>query len=373
MRKVTAIVNFHCEPNIAPITNSRPLGSTSFLGRYAFCDFALSNLCNSGVTQVGLLVKDHLRSIMKHLGSMDSWVINTKIGHQRLMFNEPAQKDPRLNSDVNNLLFNDWLLYDSDSQYLLFTPSYLVASIDFRPYLNDHLDHQRQITILASTQRNLKTYWHGSRVLDFDENGQLVGASVNEGQFLGQHAVSLDTFIINRPTLIDILRRYAPTYPDADLFTLIMLAIREKTYAMAVRYFDGYVGCVDSFAHYAQLSFDMLDRRKADQLFHPDWPIYTLTHDTPPAMYGENSSVSNSYISNGAKIEGKVINSIIARNVTIAKGAIVKNSIIFSTVKVNEGAVIENAVIDKYSIIERGHGIKGKPKEPMYVAQGAIL
>lgn len=373
MRQVVGIVNFHCEPSISPITDSRPLGSTSFLGRYAFCDFALSNLCNSGITQVGLLVKDHLRSILKHLGSMDSWVINTKIGTQRIMYNEPAQKDPRLNSDVNNLLFNDGFLYDSNLQHLVFVPSYLLTSMDLRPFINEHLKEERQITIIASTQRNLKTAWRGRKVLTFDEKGQISGCVVNDGTLTGQHAVALDTFIINRPTLIDIMRRYAPTHPDADLFQLIMIAIQERTYLIKLSYFDGYVSCVDSFQHYIQASFDILDKRKAEQLFLPNWPIYTLTHDTPPAIYGESSVVNNSYVSNGARIEGKVINSIIARNVSIAKGAVVKNSIIFSTVRVNEGAVIENAVIDKYSIIERGHVIKGKPKDPIYVAQGAIL
>lgn len=373
MRHVTGLVNFHTEPCVEPLTAARPLGSTSFLGRYAFVDFALSNLCNSGVSQVGLLVKDHQRSILKHLGSMNSWVINTKIGQQRILYNEPGHLDPRLNTDVNNLLENDWLLYDTNSQYLVIVPSHLLASMDLRPFIQAHIRGERDLTLLASQQRNLKNHWFGAKVLEFDAKGKLTGFSINKGQFASQRAVALDVIIVNRTSLINIIRRYRPLHPEMDLFAMIFEAYRDGVEEVTVDYFDGAVVAVDSFQHYMEYSLDCLDRRKADQLFFPDWPIYTLTHDTPPALYGENSDVRNSYVSNGARIEGKVINSIIARNVHIGKGAVVKNSIIFSSVRINEGAVIENALIDKFSIIERGHVIKGKPKDPLYIHQGAIL
>ena len=373
MKNVTGLVNFHTDPSIEPLTSARPLGSTSFLGRYAFVDFALSNLCNSGISQVGLLVKDHQRSILKHLGTMDSWVINTKIGHQRVLYNEPGHLDPRLNTDVNNLLENDWLLYDHSAQVLLIVPSHLIVSMDYRPYLQAHIEGDRQVTIIASQQRNLKTNWKGSKVLEFDNKGKLTGFSINEGQFGTQRAVALDMIIINRPSLINLIRRYRPLHPERDLFSLIFDGYADEAVSVNVDYYDGTVLAVDSFEHYMQYSLETLDKRKADQIFLSNWPIYTLTHDTPPALYGEASDVRNSYVSNGTRIEGKVVNSIIARNVQIGKGAVVKNSIIFSSARINEGAIIENALLDKYSIIERGHVIKGKAKEPIYVHQGAIL
>lgn len=374
MKNVTGLVNFHCEPDLEPLTSARPLGSTSFLGRYAFCDFALSNLCNSGISQVGLLVKDQQRSILKHLGSMNSWVINTKIGHQRILYNEPGHLNPRLNTDVNNLLENDWLLYDANSQYIVIVPSYLIGCIDLRPFIKAHIkDEERQVTIVASQQRNLKTHWRNAKILEFDAKGKLLDFKLNDGSDNAQRAVALDIIIINRPSLINVIRRHGPLHPEASLFSLIFEAYKEGGVSLNVDYYDGFVRMVDSFEHYMEYCLELLDQRKAVQLFNPDWPIYTLTHDTPPALYGEFSDVHNSYVSNGARIEGKVINSIIARNVQIGKGAVVKNSIIFSTVRINEGAAIENALIDKYSIIERGHVIKGKAKEPIYVHQGAIL
>ena len=85
---VIGLLNFYTAPSLGEITENRPLGSTSFLGRYAFCDFALSNFCNSGISDIGLMIKDHQRSVLKHLGSMSAWVTNTKVGRMNIMVNE---------------------------------------------------------------------------------------------------------------------------------------------------------------------------------------------------------------------------------------------------------------------------------------------
>ena len=41
--KVLGLLDLHNSPDLGPLTSSRVLASTSFLGRFAFMDFALSN------------------------------------------------------------------------------------------------------------------------------------------------------------------------------------------------------------------------------------------------------------------------------------------------------------------------------------------
>jgi len=372
MKHVFGIVNFHNEPNCSPLTDNRPLGSTSFLGRYAFCDFALSSLCNSGISQVGLLIRDYPRSILKHLGTMDSWVANTKIGYTRVMYNELAHLGKMPNTDVNNLLENDTVLYDSSAHYLVIFPAHLVLPIDLRPVLERHIKNGDQITVVTSQQRNVSTHWMDSTIITKDPRGVL-SSERNHGQFKGTQTVSLGVYIINRTTLLDLIHRYADIHPGLALRDLIFTAHSEGVHRCAFYPYDGFVCNPDSFQHYFEDCLEMLEKKNYDQLFRRDWPIYTLTHDTPPAIYGKDALVQNSYISNGASVEGEVSGSIIARNVTIEKGAIVRNSIIFSSVRIKQGAIIENALIDKYSIVERGHMIRGKKKAPVYIAQGAIV
>jgi glucose-1-phosphate adenylyltransferase len=77
------------------------------------------------------------------------------------------------------------------------------------------------------------------------------------------------------------------------------------------------------------MSMMLRDRGVAAGLFKPGWPIYTQTNDSSPSKYAEGSSVRGSVVANGCVIEGTVKDSIISRNVTIRKGAVVKTASFF--------------------------------------------
>ena len=50
---------------------------------------------------------------------------------------------------------------------------------------------------------------------------------------------------------------------------------------------------------------------------------------------GKKAEVKNSFIANGAEIDGKVENSIISRYAKVEEGATIKNSIIFFIKNIN--------------------------------------
>ena len=373
MNKIIGIVNFHSSPEVSPLTDNRPLGSTSFLGRYGLCDFALSNLCNSGISTIGLLVKDHQRSILKHIGSMDAWLSNTKIGQEIVMYNEAAHLHPESNTDINNLRENDWVLYDPTIDYIVVMPSHVVLSIDLRPYINEHIEREEKVTVLYGNETNLENSNYKVKVVDVDEEGYITDYSVNDCSKKCRGKVSLSIYIINRKTLVELIRQVLPRSPYMSLSDLLFLGAKLGHYKIHSGEYNGFFRNIDSFPHYMDYSLSLLEKKKIDALFHPEWPIYTLTHDTPPTTFGKDAVVENSYIANGAIIEGTVINSIISRNVVVAKGAVVKNSIIFSSAKIGENAKVENALIDKLAIITMGHGVSGTKKSPVYIHQGAML
>jgi glucose-1-phosphate adenylyltransferase len=89
--------------------------------------------------------------------------------------------------------------------------------------------------------------------------------------------------------------------------------------------FKGYARCYDSFEHYCDYCFELLDPAIAQQFFDPEWPHYTLTHDTPPALYGEKATVSQFLRQQWRVIEGEVSDSVISRHVKIGKGSKIKS------------------------------------------------
>ena len=48
-------------------TQDRNMAAIPFGGRYRLVDFTLSNMVNSGILNVGVLVKQHYQSLMDHL------------------------------------------------------------------------------------------------------------------------------------------------------------------------------------------------------------------------------------------------------------------------------------------------------------------
>lgn len=373
MKNVIGLINFHSSPEISPLTDNRPLGSTSFLGRYALCDFALSAFCNAGIDTIGLLVKDHQRSILKHVGSLDSWTRNTKTSQRIIMYNEPGHQNLACNTDLQNIKENDWALYDSNANYIVVAPAHIIASLDLRPILAEHIARHEKITVVGTKVKDASKEFLSENILKADKDGCIYDNYPNPGDEKGPAILSMAIYIINRTVLADMIHRFLPANPSLDLRKLIYQAAEEGQYQCHLHLYEGYARCIDSFDHYMEYSFELLNPEIAEQLFRPDWPIYTKSHDTPPALYGAKSSVKDSMVANGALIEGDVEHSIIGRNVRIAPGANVKNAIIFSSTHIGENALIEDALIDKYSMITRSKKIGGTKENPLYLHQGAIV
>ena len=56
--------------NLVPeLVAERTMASIPFAGRYRMIDFVLSNMANSGVDNVSIIVRKNYHSLMDHLGS----------------------------------------------------------------------------------------------------------------------------------------------------------------------------------------------------------------------------------------------------------------------------------------------------------------
>lgn len=372
LNDVIALLDCHNSPSLGGLTANRSLASTSFLGRYAFADFALSNFCNSDIQTVGILVKDHQRSVLKHLGNMTAWVTNTKIGTRTIFYNEKGALNPATNSDINNIRENDWVLYDSKASYLVFESDHIVLDIDFRPILAEHIARGEAITMVYQKATNADVAFRKENVLDIDENGYVKSIKPNDGRNKNAN-ISLEIWIVNRTVLADVIKRHGQvdaTYGMKEMLGYLLKVGDAKIHAYEHK---GYARSFDSLDHYMDYSFELLNAEPAKDLFRADWPIYTITHDTPPALYGSEAQVSNSFVSNGCIVEGFVKDSILCRHVRVGKGSHVERSIVLSNVALGPDTTVTDAVIDKYSIVTKGHDVEGKPTAVLYVKQGAIL
>ncbi len=84
--KVLGLVDCFSNPDFGPLTRHRAIASTSFLGRYAFIDVQLTNFLHSGISSIGVLCQNHIRSLSRHVGNGMSWISNTKLGDVTVLY-----------------------------------------------------------------------------------------------------------------------------------------------------------------------------------------------------------------------------------------------------------------------------------------------
>lgn len=367
MKHVIGLINLHNSIDLGPLTKRRSIASTSFLSRYAFIDFPLSNFANSGIAQVGILIREKPRSLFKHLGLGKEWSMNSKKGGITLLYNEQFANQPAYNHDINNLFENEYLLENPKLTEVVIAPAHILASIDFRPIIEAHRQSGAPVTMVTSEVQNANETFIGSDFVEINIDGRITHLGVNLGDKVRRY-MSLGIYVISRDALFELMVKARHT---SAFFSLRDIIAHQISFIHVHNYtFKEYVCCVDSLAHYQKYSLELLDPVNAERLLRPDWPVYTRTFDTPPTFYGPTAHVSRSFIANGAQIHGTVINSVIGRDVYVAPGAVVKNSVLMSRAHINNASHLDYVILDKESIVENVAHIEGAVDHPIVVNQG---
>ena len=370
MAKVLGFCNLHDSPRLGKLTEKRSLGTVSFLGRYGLMDFTLSNFSNSGIDRVGILVDRYLHSVISHVRDGSIWINNTKTGSQRLFFNEnmPSHK---FNTDINNLLANRLHFEDQDADYVVFAPAFFLMSIDFRKYIEMHIDSGKEISLIYKKSKNAKEDFLNCDIVKV-ENKLVKDFAINTGR-AKEANISLEIFIFNYKTLVKLVNNAREISTLFNIRDLVNYCATNNLFEVNAFSFDGYVAPVLTFDDFVKVSTELLSYENRKQLFKEDWPIYTTTHNTPPAQYGPNAEVNNSFVANGSRIKGKVINSVISRDVVVEEGAVVQNCILFSGTQVGKGSKLKYVVADKNVKIKEVRDVSGDENQYIYISFGANI
>ena len=363
MAKVVGLVNLHSNVDLKGLTERRPVASVSFLGRYGIIDFVLSNFSNSQIDNVGILIKEKPRSLFKHLSNGNAWNFNSKRGGVQLLYDEKFANNNMYNHDINNILENIAFIEKNKPDYVVISPAHIITTMDFSEAIKAHRQSGAEISIVYKKIKNANETFIGSDFLKV-KDGVVQAIDKNKGN-IKNRAISLETYIFNTKALIKLLKEAQKVSTFFDLRDILSYVLDEKK--INAYEFKGFAAIIDSFEAYFKVCQSFLNIDVSTKVFKNNWPIFTNTNDTPPTKYLKNADVQNSFVANGAVIDGTVSGCIIGREVSIGKGAVVKNSIIFSGAKVEADAVLENVIVDKDARIKKIKELKGSADEPLYV------
>lgn len=372
MKNIVGICNLHDGPNLGLLTESRPLAAVTFLGRYGLMDFALSNLSNSGIDRINVLVQNNVRAVRAHVREGQAWINNTKTGYLRLFFNERNLSNPRFNTDIANVLANYSFFEEEDSEYIVVTNPFILASIDFRPFIEAHIASGADASMIYKHVKTADKEYLNCSEIEINQSGLIKKITTNAG--LKKEAdIALGSYVFNRSAFEKILKMSKEVSLLYTLRKMIKYCVDEGLISLNSYEFKDFVAPILNLNDYVNQSLALLTYSRRSQLFLEDWPIYTVTHNTPPALYGPKANVKNCFIANGCIIKGKVRNSIISRDVIIEEDSVVENSIIFTKSIIGKGIKLNYVLADKSVRITECHDVAGEEDNVLFIEQGAHI
>ncbi len=368
------IINLDDKRNagINQLTYSRPIASAPIAGRYRVIDFVLSNMVNSGITNVGVFSKEKYRSLTDHLGSGKDWDLSRKKGGLFIFSPENTKnrsRYPHKTGDIYGILANIDYIEKSDEEYVLIAPSYMICNIDYNEALSYHKESENDITVLYKNINNADVDFNATATLDLNED-RVVNMGSNIGT-LANNNISMETYIMSRTKFIE----YIYDCVSKGNYSYIEDFISGSLNELKVGSFEhtGYLKCVNSVKSYFAMSKELLEESVSEELLYSDRKILTKEQNQAPTIYSDDAKVENSFIATGCVIEGTVKNSIIFRKVHVKKGTVIENSVIMQGCIVEEDVKLDNVIFDKYVQVSKKKEIKGDEYYPVVIEKDICI
>lgn len=361
--------NMH-DTTLGDMTKNRTMGSVMFGGRYRLIDFPLSNMVNSGISEVGVITKSNYQSLLNHLGSAREWDLARKKGGLYILPPFGNVESTLYRGRIEALYGAMSFIKHSRAKYVILSDCDVVTNIDYKPIVAAHIESGADITAVAHTgvysSDDIKT----STVFNVDADKNVTSVLINP-DISGTCTTSLNVFVMSMDFLIE-------TVNDAMArgnvsFERNILQEKCRELKIKIYEYDNYFSKLNSPESYFKSNMALLEPENARKLFVPKRSIYTKVSNNAPVKYDLDSKVSNSLIADGCIIEGEVENSVLFRGVKVGKGAKVKNCILMQGTVVGDNAELNYLITDKNVSICENHILTSSPQYPMYVGKGASV
>ena len=361
--------NMH-DTTIEDLTKHRTMGSILFGGRYRLIDFPLSNMVNSGISEVGVITKSNFQSLLDHLGSGREWELSRKKGGLHILPPFGNNSSGMYRGRVEALSGIMDFIKHSTAEYILMSDCDVVANIDYKPIIKYHTEKNADITVICHKGVYSLEQTRFSTVFAVNEDDRVYDVLTNP-QISGMCNISLNMFMIKKDLLIQLVQQAISRSQYSFERDIIQSKVKELN--ICAYQYEGYLSRIDSINSYFKENMNLLCKENRNQLFIERRPIYTKVSDNAPCKYGLGSNAKNSLIADGCVIEGNVENCILFRGVKVGKGANVKNSIIMQGTVIGEKSDINYIITDKQVVVSDNRTLSGSQVYPLFVGKGATV
>jgi glucose-1-phosphate adenylyltransferase len=330
-----------------------------FGGSYQLLDFPLSNLVNSGISDVWLSVQYQSESLESQVRNGRPWDLDRTRGGLRLI--SPRQGSGSLDEDGFAQGNADELYRIRDDVRRAAPDVVLVMSadhvyrLDHRELLARHLEKGAELTMVTTDIASVYAEDPSDHaVVEANRQGRVTGFAYKPERPAGT-VVATEVFAYRPDVLVEVLEelhreisgrdadRPAGDSGLGDFGDLLVprLVDRGKVFS---HHTEGYWRDLGQPHHYLNAHLELLAGET--DLFDRAWPIRTQQPEREPAYVASGAVVADSMVSSGCRVAGTVTRSVIGPGTVVEAGAEVVESVVSAGVVVRAGSRVVRAVID---------------------------
>ena len=349
--------------------------AVSFGGKYKIIDFPLSNCINSGIDTVGVLTQYQPFALNEYVANGTPWDLDRIRGGLYVLPPYQGNKTSDWYKGTANAIYqNINFIKQYDPDYVLILSGDHIYRMDYNKMLQQHKATGAACTVATITVPMDEASRFG--ICNTNPDGSIYEFEEKPKNPKNNQA-SMGIYIFSTKTLIEYLVNDEADENSSNDFgkNIIpnLLGNGEKLYSYR---FEGYWKDVGTISSLWEANMDLIGDDPVISLADKDFRIYSKNTARPPQFIGKDAVVDNSLISEGCKIYGTVINSVVSGGVIVEEGAIIKDSVVMEDVVVKSGAAIYTAIVDSNTIVEPGAvvGKENASKDDIaLIASGSVI
>lgn len=361
--------NMH-ELTVTDLTKNRAMASVPFGARYRLIDFPLSNMVNSGISNVGIVTKSNYQSLLDHVGSGDEWDLSRKAGGLHFLPPYSNYGNGLYRGRLEALAGVKTFIEKADAEYVIMSDCDCVVNMDLKKVVDYHEEKGADITVVYGKKTFTPEQTKTRTILKLNDQGEVYDVLIRP-EMLGCFDASMNIFVLSKEFLLKIISEAASR--NLYSFEVDILQHRLKEFKVFGYRYEGYYSQIDGIQAYYQANMDIMNRDNRKALFNLDDPIYTKVRDEAPAKYGIEASAKSSLIADGCIVEGTVENSVLFRGVKIGKGAVVKNCILMQDTVVGDKCELNYVIADKNVKVGNYKSFGGTIDYPVFINKDSAV
>ena len=357
------------------LTTQTAKPAVTFGGKYKIIDFPLSNCTNSGIDTVGVLTQYQPLALNEYLGNGEAWDLDRTRGGLSVLPPYQGNKGSDWYKGTANAIYqNINFIKQYNPEYVLILSGDHIYRMDYTLMLEQHKETGAVCTVATISVPIEEASRFGicntnpdNSIYEFEEKPK--NPKNNQA--------SMGIYIFNTSVLLEYLETdEADENSSNDFGKNIIPNLLKNGERLFAYKFSGYWKDVGTISSLWEANMDLIGDNPILSMYDKSFRIFSKNAARAPQYIGTNATVTNSLVSEGCKINGTVINSVLSGGVIIDQGAIVKDSVIMEDVIVKSGARVYGAIVDSDTVVDVNAvvGKDGATKdEIVVVAKGSVI